>query len=196
MRILRLSDLVQVPWKNGGGVTRVIAESRDGEALLWRLSMADVAGDGPFSDFTGLTRILTVIDGTGMELATPNGTLYADYATPVRFDGGLPVTSRLNKGPVRDLNLMFDPRRVEGSVAPLSGPTRQSLSPDAGVISGLHCLSGAVEMAGAGRMHSGDTALIDAGQFDLDLKKGVSALLISLACDAQTDAVRAATALL
>ncbi len=194
MKIVRFSDLVEVPWKNGGGVTREIAEYRDAGALLWRLSMADVASDGPFSDFAGLTRILTVIDGTGMELATPHGTLHADFAVPIRFDGGLPVTSRLKRGPLRDLNLMFDPRRIEGSATALSAPARPALRPDAGLTYAVHCLSGAVGMAGAGSLERGDTALIDAGEVDLDLKAGALALLVTMAQRAQTDASSAATA--
>ena len=68
MRLVRRADLTPRPWKNGGGVTREIA-AHPPEAGLdgfdWRLSMADVASDGPFSAFPGIDRTLTVIEGAG-----------------------------------------------------------------------------------------------------------------------------------
>ena len=193
MKIVRISELAEVRWKNGGGVTREIAESRDGERLVWRLSMADVASDGPFSDFAGLTRILTVIDGTGLELLTPHGTLRADFAVPIRFDGGLRAVARLTNGAVRDLNLMFDPERLEGDVAPISGPCHLSVG-GGGAIAAVHCLSGAVELAASGELLPGDTALIEAGRLDLALAGGASALLVTLTPLSQTDSSSAAMA--
>ena len=59
------------PWKNGGGVTHEIAKSEEDGAWLWRLSIAEVATDGPFSAFLGLSRILTVIEGEGLQLHLP-----------------------------------------------------------------------------------------------------------------------------
>ena len=52
-----------VPWKNGGGTTREIAVSED-----WRLSVATIEQDGPFSDFTGFDRTIVPIEGNGIEL--------------------------------------------------------------------------------------------------------------------------------
>ena len=75
--IFRQCDLVETPWKNGGGITRNIAKEQDKTGTLWRLSMADVDGDGAFSIFPGLTRILTVIQGDGMVLHGPDGDLQA-----------------------------------------------------------------------------------------------------------------------
>ena len=68
-RILRSSDYQRMPWKNGGGTTTEIwkAASPAGE-MLWRLSIADVASDGPFSEFPGIDRWIMVIAGKGMEL--------------------------------------------------------------------------------------------------------------------------------
>lgn len=53
MQLLKGVDLVEVPWKNGGGITRNIAEGKTALGPTWRLSRADVAGDGPFSNFAG-----------------------------------------------------------------------------------------------------------------------------------------------
>lgn len=188
MRIVRLSDLVEIPWKNGGGITREIAEARLGEDLLWRLSMADVARGGPFSDFTGLMRILTVIDGGGMDLITPAGTLHAAFAAPVRFDGGLSVVAHLLDGPLRDLNLMYYPGRVEGDVVILRGGEQHVLETDATRIYAVHCLSQTVVFAATTPLQRGDTAMIETGQAVLSLAEGGSALLITLSLRLQTDA--------
>jgi environmental stress-induced protein Ves len=63
MKIIPPSAFVTMPWKNGGGITHEILKQEHGGKLLWRLSIAEVASDGPFSLFPGLSRILTVIEG-------------------------------------------------------------------------------------------------------------------------------------
>ncbi|MCY1127386.1 HutD family protein [Frigidibacter sp. RF13] len=119
MRLITADQFVTQPWKNGGGVTHEIArEDRDGQ-LLWRLSIAEVASDGPFSAFPGLTRILTVIAGAGLHLHTPEGCLEALPYTPVRFSGDTAIDSRLIDGPVRDFNLIWDAARLSATVQPL-----------------------------------------------------------------------------
>lgn len=186
MNIIRGSDLVERPWRNGGGITREITESRRGADLLWRLSMADVATDGPFSDFSGLMRVLTVIDGGAMELITPQGTLTAEPHKPLRFDGGLAVTSKLLDGPLRDLNLMFDPRVIAGDVTSLHGPLAQSLTATPRQSYALHMLAGAARItdrigAGTGLARS-DTLILEAGApvTDITLDADGAALLISI----------------
>ena len=128
MHLVPASAFQTQPWKNGGGLTHEIArEERDGR-LLWRLSIAEVASDGPFSAFPGLARILTVIEGAGLHLDTPGGTLHALPFAPVAFSGDLPVRGRRIAGPVRDVNVIHDPDRIAASVrildatAPLDCP--------------------------------------------------------------------------
>ncbi len=181
MNIIRGSDLVERPWRNGGGITREIAETRRGADLLWRLSMADVASDGPFSDFSGLMRVLTVIEGGAMELITPQGTIIAAPREPVRFDGGLAVTSKLTDGPLRDLNLMFDPARVAGDVVLLNGPDSRSLTATTQQSYALHILSGEVGFDGE-TLKKGDTAVLETGTSvtEVLLQTDSAALLISL----------------
>lgn len=116
MRIIRPEAFHTQPWKNGGGITHEIArEDRDG-SLLWRLSIAEVAADGPFSAFPGLSRILTVIEGAGLHLHTPEGRLDALLLAPVAFSGDLEVDSRMIDGPIRDFNVIYDGSRLEASV--------------------------------------------------------------------------------
>ena len=181
MNIIRGSDLVERPWRNGGGITREIAETRRGADLLWRLSMADVASDGPFSDFSGLMRVLTVIEGGAMELITPQGTIIAAPRQPVRFDGGLAVTSKLLDGPLRDLNLMFTPEHVAGDVTLIEGPHSRSLSASAQQSYALHMLAGTADIGGDA-LTKGDTAVLETGTpvTEVLLQAESAALLISL----------------
>jgi environmental stress-induced protein Ves len=190
MYVVRYSDLVESPWKNGGGVTREVAAARDDGKLLWRLSLADVACDGQFSDFTGLMRILTIIEGGPMDLVTSDGTLQAIKAVPVRFDGATKVVSKLPNGPLRDFNLMFDPIRVTGEVMALQGPEEHILEADTNRELAVHCLSNDVEIDGAPQLQHGDTVLIEAGRLSLKLADGTSALLITLDLRPQIDAKR------
>ena len=52
-----------MPWKNGGGVTSELARSPQADEFDWRLSVAEVATDGPFSQFPGIDRLLVLLSG-------------------------------------------------------------------------------------------------------------------------------------
>ncbi|MGH9422598.1 MAG: HutD/Ves family protein, partial [Thermoanaerobaculia bacterium] len=71
MKIVGAADCRTTSWKNDGGVTSEIAIAPSGaslEAFDWRVSMARVASDGPFSEFAGIDRTLAVVSGSGLEL--------------------------------------------------------------------------------------------------------------------------------
>lgn len=88
-----------------------------------------MVSDGPFSRFESLSRILTVIEGAGVDLHTPDGVLEARPLEPVRFLGDLPVESRIVAGPIRDLNVIYDAARIAADVRPISGPFRHAAGP-------------------------------------------------------------------
>ncbi len=193
MRILKKADLVETPWKNGGGITRDIASEMDGGAIIWRLSMADVSTAGPFSSFPGLTRVLTVIDGGGMILHAPDADLQADYAKPVRFDGATAIVAELTEGPLRDFNLMFDASRCNAEAVPESGPLQS------GALGGnvdtaiLHCIAGSARVNDQMLM-SGDTAIAANSPMRYSLPDDAIALTIVLRRHDQTDASNPAIA--
>lgn len=59
------------PWKNGGGVTRTLAADKDAAesaAARWRVSIADITRDGPYSRFAGDDRVSVVLSGAGVVL--------------------------------------------------------------------------------------------------------------------------------
>lgn len=85
VRVLRFADYAVTPWRNGGGVTREVAASAVPLASTqpdpgghlpvapvptpaWRISMATIDAEAPFSSFPGMRRMLGVVDGDGLEL--------------------------------------------------------------------------------------------------------------------------------
>lgn len=186
MHIIRPEAFVTQPWKNGGGVTHEIARRADGRGLIWRLSVAEVGADGPFSAFPGMTRILTVIEGAGMVLEAPDTVLAARPREPVRFSGDLPIFGRLTGGPLRDLNVIFDAARIAADVRVVTTALPRRIG---GSQQALFCLAGRYA-SGAGILGPGMIGFVGDGAIDgaiggaiggaIEPGPGALALLISL----------------
>lgn len=111
MQIIRAADHRRMPWKNGGGETLEIAVHPPGAGLAdfaWRVSMALVAVDGPFSAFPGIDRTLAILEGDGLELAVAGRDVQvlSRESRPWSFPGDAAAAARLTGGPIRDLNVM------------------------------------------------------------------------------------------
>ena len=147
-RILRSSDYQRMPWKNGGGTTTEIwkAASPAGE-MLWRLSIADVASDGPFSEFPGIDRWIMVISGKGMELRIDGlGTKRLDRPfEPLFFPGDAKTDCRLIDGSIRDFNFMVARSFGKGTLQVLR-LTAGMAAPLGENTAAVHALSGVVEI--------------------------------------------------
>lgn len=180
MGILRYAELTEIAWKNGGGITRDIASTSVHGNHIWRLSMADVTCDGPFSDFAGFVRILTVIKGRGMALESHDDILQAEPRIPVRFDGALNIFARLKSDTSTNLNLMFDPNYCEGDVIILQGPHHESLKPTSTHEIYVHCLSGTLSINSDTLLSPGDTILLNPLDCEILLKEGDAAVLITI----------------
>jgi len=160
MRIVRASDLEPRPWKNGGGVTREIAAHPQGagfDGFDWRLSMATVAQDGPFSAFPGIDRVLVLLDGDGLHLEFADGE--SNLLRPgdrLAFAADRAVTGRLTGGPVTDLNIMVRRDRLQVTVTEMALQGAAQL--DAPLV---FVLSGGMETP-AGPLGPRDTLLADA----------------------------------
>lgn len=104
LRIIKSSEYVSMPWKNGMGVTDQI-DLLPGQDLpyLWRLSSARVEADSPFSLFPGYERLLAVFEGEGLLL---NDRPLLRHM-PVAFAGEENIQCKLLAGPVRDLGLIY-----------------------------------------------------------------------------------------
>jgi environmental stress-induced protein Ves len=111
MRILRSRDYRRMPWKNGGGETMEIAVFPEGAGLAdfeWRVSMATVASDGPFSVFPGIDRTLSILDGEGMTLFIDGreAIILTQESEPLPFPADTATSATLVAGPIVDLNVM------------------------------------------------------------------------------------------
>lgn len=109
MQLLPAAARVARPWKNGGGITREIAAWPPGAGFAdfdWRVSMAEVSSDGPFSIFPETDRLLAVLEGE-LQLTVRGETHDLTPGTPpICFPGDVPADGHLANGPVLDLNLM------------------------------------------------------------------------------------------
>lgn len=176
MRIIPSANFTRQPWKNGGGVTHEI-EKREAEgSLLWRLSIADVERDGPFSSFPGLHRILTVISGAGLVLAAPDTTLNAATLVPVSFSGETAIDGRLVSGAIRDFNVIFDPVRIVAAVDMVRGRQELPLLSAPG-LRGLLAVDGSVSLNGI-RVEQGSFAFFLGGS--VTPEADATALTVSL----------------
>jgi uncharacterized protein len=173
------SRFAAMPWRNGGGVTHEIAREGDGEDFVWRISIADVASSGPFSLFPRHERILCVIAGNGMRLASQHQTRAAVLLHPVAFSGSEVIDGRLLDGPCRDFNLIFDPRKAPGTMEVLSGPMTVGGSPIRQKRTGFYVVSGAASI-GKTPLPAGDFCFLEKPSETLDLAADSVALKITV----------------
>jgi hypothetical protein len=115
MKVCRADSYIVMPWKNGGGSTTEIAVSPAGaslDAFDWRVSMARIERDGPFSSFPGIDRTLTLLDGPRVELRIDGRALQVltPSAPTLAFAGEDRVEAAVPDGPITDFNVMT--RRV------------------------------------------------------------------------------------
>jgi environmental stress-induced protein Ves len=126
--LIPFAGLAPVPWKNGGGSTTQIAIAPPEAGLddfEWRISLATIATDGPFSQFAGVDRTLVLVEGNGITLDIDGETsvLLCDDEPLAAFAGEDQVHAKLNRGPTTDFNVMtrrdcciheFGRRRLSG----------------------------------------------------------------------------------
>jgi len=106
-----------MPWANGLGTSYEVASDRnaDGE-WTWRVAIAPVVLDGPFSVMPGVDRELVVIEGNGMVLEVDGESVECLPDRVIRFSGDSATIARLVDGPVVDLGLMTVRGLVTGSM--------------------------------------------------------------------------------
>jgi uncharacterized protein len=163
MRIIRKSEHVTVPWKNGGGTaTDIVAEPEGAgfDAFDWRLSGAHVGRAGPFSLFPHVDRTMLILRGEALVIhGLPGGdvTLTRDSA-PFDFPGDVQVSATVPGGPIDNLNVMVDRRRFR-SVARRAVIGRPETIRPRGVLL-IYCERG-VTTVGNKRLAEGDTLMAD-----------------------------------
>ena len=177
MRVLRSADYRRMPWKNGGGETREVAVSPPGatlDTLDWRLSLATVASDGPFSVFAGVVRTLCVLEGAGISLdvAGSGKQVLLCSSAPDTFNGEAATNALLVDGPIVDLNVMSRRGRFRHTVERYVGVGRHELKSSA-EISIVFCVNGEASCTAdsvTSQLHPGDCAILDEPQPPLRLE--------------------------
>lgn len=178
MRIIRAADCLVMPWKNGGGTTTEIAVAPEGATLDdfdWRISMAHVGQDGPFSSFPGIDRTLSVLTGSGITLAFSDGErVRLDRGSaPYPFAADRAVDGLLASGPIDDLNVMSRRGRWRHRVERLSGAG--SLAASEGLL--VLVARKGDWLVNDASLAAGDSAILDApGRVELAVSGGEAEL--------------------
>ena len=122
MKTLTKANFRDVPWKNGGGTTQELyrIEGLD-QQLLFRLSVARIESDGPFSEFPGMDRILLILKGAGVKL---NDTVLKAGERPYHFAGETKIDCRLIENKVQDFNVMTARNWGEAKIKVIKRPIR------------------------------------------------------------------------
>jgi len=117
-RLVEPAQYRTMPWKNGGGTTTELAihpadGGLAGARFIWRLSIASITQDGPFSEFVGYDRTILLIDGKGaiLDFGRNGRAALTDLFAPHDFKGEWAAACRLVDGPCRDFNIMVDRSR-------------------------------------------------------------------------------------
>lgn len=110
-RLIPYANLEASPWKNGGGSTTEIAVAPHGsgfDTFDWRLSLARIVQDGPFSAFPGIDRTLALVEGEGvlMDFDGERQVTLSPEDPVITFDGGHSINATLVGGPTTDFNVM------------------------------------------------------------------------------------------
>ena len=152
-----------MPWANGRGTSYEIASDRNeaGE-WTWRLAMAPVNEDGPFSRIECVNRFLAVVEGAGMLLSVDRKKLQCLPMQVVRFRGDAITEATLLEGPIMDINLMVRRKEADGEMAIVS---------TAGL---LNSASIVVAVGGSAQVKCGESII------ELELQDSI------LECDAET----------
>jgi len=145
--LLSLTEIAPQAWKNGAGLTRELAASPAAGAFDWRISVAEITRDAPFSAFPGIDRCIMLLRGAGMQLRAGASAWQQRLDTPLQafcFSGDDVVDSSLIDGDCSDLNVMVRRGCWRSVVSVVRAATAIS-SADAGL---LLCCDGAWDVAG------------------------------------------------
>ena len=194
--VLRASGYARMRWKNGAGWTSEILRVPDTDDWDWRLSIAEIETDAPFSAFPGVERELVLLSGNGLRLRFDDGASH-ELLPPhdkLRFAGERNAFGELVDGPTRDFNLMWRRDAVDARLLhrPLVGTVVLFVDPGETWI--VHMLAGQarfVDGSGLGELGMGDTAVlpaVDGVRTRHALDGGGEALLIRMSAKAEDSA--------
>ena len=166
VRRFSLTALTSEPWRNSGGVTRTVAVGgqTDADGWAWRISIADIARDGPFSIFPGRDRHLALIDGNGIALRGDTAIRLADVGAVASFRGDDAYDASLIDGPARVWNLMTERRSTFGSIQKRTGSIERLMQPGA-LVSCVYVIAAVYRLQMPDRdhvdLHTGDGVVFE-----------------------------------
>lgn len=189
MKLLPASGHKRMPWKNGGGETIEIAVSPEGASLSqfdWRVSMATVASDGPFSAFPGIDRTLSILEGNGMTLLIDGRepAPLTQASAPLPFPADVATSASLIDGTIVDLNVMTRRGKLAHHVRRLAVEGEGSLASEAATTL-IVCHRGAVALEDDGHtvtLSAGD-AVLASGRLAVALKAPAGCALFLIEID-------------
>jgi hypothetical protein len=117
IRLLPAKRYVEMPWKNGLGVTREVCRFPQEGDYDWRISLATLREPGPFSAFPGYLRNISVLEGEGMWL-TIDGQR-SPFIPPFEalgFSGASEVSCEITGGPLLDFNVIYREAALRATV--------------------------------------------------------------------------------
>lgn len=193
MKVLRAGDYKRMPWKNGGGETVEIAVFPEGASLAdfdWRVSMATVTSDGPFSSFPGIDRTLSILQGKGMHLVIEGRApvLLTGETAPLPFPADVATSASLVDGPIVDLNVMTRRGKLAHTVRRLTIDHSQVLDRTAETTLIL-CHGGAVRVTAIeaqADITAGDTIILTAPA-TVTIEPATSAVVFVITIDKPAD---------
>jgi uncharacterized protein len=149
MKVLKISQMKQTPWKNGLGLTTEIAiEPKTAifpmDPFLWRMSCAEITSNNQFSKFLGYERILLVWKGPGFVLNNKSVQTFE----VVRFSGSDEVFCEMVGDKVLDLGIIYLKDKVQCYVKVLSADENKThqLGIEKGSRNFLLCAEGSVKV--------------------------------------------------
>ncbi|HET7921932.1 MAG TPA: HutD family protein [Gammaproteobacteria bacterium] len=164
---LDTADARVMAWKNGGGTTRELAvfppdAALTGKPFLWRVSIAEVGRDGPFSPFPGYDRSIMLIEGAGMQLDMQDAVpvRLTERFKPLRFSGDADTQCALLDGPVRDFNVMTARAQLTHHCDIIRGGAMQARWTPASETLFAHCLCDSLIV----KLRDMDEIVLHAGQ--------------------------------
>ncbi len=166
MQYLAKDHYVSMPWRNGKGTTQEIARHPAAPEIFdWRLSLASLDSDGPFSSYPTYQRVVVLVQGEGFTLHFADGAAQTldELGSAAIFAGEADVQCTLVDGPCRDLSLMV---RAPGTVlaAQVLDPTQEFRLPAAvGAQRAVFGLSGQSQVVIEGADQAPQPTVLQAG---------------------------------
>ncbi len=127
--VLPAADRIWKPWKNGGGEMAdiaVVPADAGYDDFKWRIAIAKIDADRPFSDFPGIDRTFMVVSGKGVRLSVEGmeTARLTHQSPPYFFPGDKPAHAELIDGPIHALNVMTKRGVADTRIGLVDGPAQ------------------------------------------------------------------------